>query len=60
MIFFKVHLKGTNISVFTTAFNREEAKQNAHRWIQMGNPDEYEVTPLTSPGDRFKIETFHV
>ncbi len=57
MIFFKVHKKGTNISVFTCAFDREGAKREAHDWIG-GNTDEYEVTPLTERGDRFKIEFF--
>ncbi len=59
MIFFKVHMKGTNISVFTIATNREAAKRNGHAWIG-GDPDKYEVTPLTEDGDRIKIEAHYV
>lgn len=60
MIFFKVHLKDTNISLFTMASNRENAKKLAREWFGRGNPDDYEVTPLTAEGDRFKVEVVHV
>ena len=60
MQFWKVHLKGTNISWFGVAHGREDAKNKAFQWIEIGDKDDYEVTPLTEQGDRFKVEVFYV
>lgn len=60
MQFWHVHIKDTNLHWFGTGFNRESVKENAHKWFGMGNPDEYIVTPLTNPGERFKLEAFYV
>lgn len=43
-----------NIHVFTYQLDRESAKRDAHAWIG-GNPDDYIVTPLTTPGDRIRL-----
>lgn len=60
MQFWHVHAKETNLHWFGIAYNREGAKNSAHRWFGPGNPDEYVCTPLTNPGDRFQIEVHYV
>jgi len=37
------------------AFDREEAKRNAHRWIG-SDKDNYIVWPLTNDGDRIHLD----
>jgi len=44
-----------NIHHITYAFDREAAKRSAHNWIG-ADPDDYTVTPLTSPGDRIHFD----
>lgn len=51
-VFFMV--KFGNIHYFVYETSRETAKRSAHSWIG-GNPDDYIVTPLTSPGDRIVL-----
>lgn len=50
-IFFLVTRPGFTVNVIVEAEDREPAKRYAN-YILAGNPDQYVVTPLTSPGDR--------
>jgi hypothetical protein len=43
-----------NVRYVTWAIDRESAKRNAFSWVG-GNPDKYEVTPLSERGDRVHI-----
>jgi len=44
-----------NIRYFTNAYDREDAKRKALRWIG-GNSDDYIVEPLTEFHDRIRVE----
>lgn len=58
-ILFLVNPRGTNIRCFVWALGREDAKEKAKNWIgriSYGGPDQWIVTPLTSPGDRVKLD----
>lgn len=48
----------SNMKVILWAGGRDDAKRKASRSTlrEMGNPDEYIVTPITNPGDRVKLD----
>jgi hypothetical protein len=52
--------KPGNVHWVGIASNREIAKQYAHEWFGYADPDKYIVTPLTNPGERWKVEVFQV
>lgn len=49
---------GNNMKVVLWAIDREQAKRLANvGWLSgMGNPDYFVCTPITSPGDRVKLD----
>lgn len=49
--------EGSSTKFICGAFGREEAKRRARVWLGLSNPDTYVVTPITNPGDKFKIDT---
>lgn len=54
MILFRVRSKEQRASVICMANGREDAKNQSRDWL-VGNPDNYEVTPLTEDNENVKI-----
>jgi hypothetical protein len=59
MIFFIVRKKTEKAAMICMANSREDAKNQAHPWLA-GNPDEYEVTPLTEPDENVKVIFYNI